>query len=455
MEFDSPQPPLVKSLRAGEGYLAQSSKWLHFGLGQAADVKQVRVAWPNGKQEVFRGLEADGRYLLIQNSGVARKQTSSPAPSQLVASAPREPSSPPGARIVLPARLPMPDLSYRVGFEVAHFAERGRPARIFPSRGSGRDARAPVQTPGYSDSATSKPAGDVGVETVPLIGDQTRSPVLINLWATWCGPCLEEIAQWVRREEEFRAAGVNVVLLHVDNSAEGQSVEPDKIREVLERLGGGAIDFNSRPDNGSASFTAGLATPELLDTLDIVQQQLTKRRRPMPIPTSFLVDAQGRLAVVYKGQATADRILADVRNLPTPDQQQRDLAVPFAGRWYTNPFPPDLLAIPRQLLDLDRPGEALAYLQRHVQPSQVRPESENSYYDATVGGQSGRHLHSIRHSAAAEKRQCQGRECTAIRRAGQAQLRPCSHRAGHDFSTERPPRRSCRSVPRVIAHQSG
>ena len=101
----------------------------------------------------------------------------------------------------------------------------------------------------------------------------------------------------------------------------------------------------------------------------------------MPIPTSFLVDAQGRLAVVYKGQASADRILADIRNLPTPDQQQRDLAVPFAGRWYTNPFPPDLLAIPRQFLELNKPDEALAYLQRHVQPSQVRSDAEQSFYE--------------------------------------------------------------------------
>jgi len=40
----SGHPPLIKTLRAGEGFLAQSSKWLHFGLGAAGVVEREAVA---------------------------------------------------------------------------------------------------------------------------------------------------------------------------------------------------------------------------------------------------------------------------------------------------------------------------------------------------------------------------------------------------------------------------
>ena len=35
--------PLVRSLRAGEGFLAQSTKWLHFGLGRTSTIDSVVI----------------------------------------------------------------------------------------------------------------------------------------------------------------------------------------------------------------------------------------------------------------------------------------------------------------------------------------------------------------------------------------------------------------------------
>ncbi|NNC88109.1 MAG: hypothetical protein HKN82_06575, partial [Akkermansiaceae bacterium] len=48
-----PHPPLVKTLRAGEGFLSQAGKWLHFGLGAAEAVDAVTVRWPGGEAERF------------------------------------------------------------------------------------------------------------------------------------------------------------------------------------------------------------------------------------------------------------------------------------------------------------------------------------------------------------------------------------------------------------------
>ena len=63
---DESSQRLVKSLRAGEGFLAQSSKELHFGLGAAPIIRDVVVHWPGGRKEHFGPIEAGGRYQLKQ-----------------------------------------------------------------------------------------------------------------------------------------------------------------------------------------------------------------------------------------------------------------------------------------------------------------------------------------------------------------------------------------------------
>jgi hypothetical protein len=50
----------TKAVDGKSGYLSQSVLPLYFGLGDAAGVDRVEVAWPSGrKQAVTRGLRAD------------------------------------------------------------------------------------------------------------------------------------------------------------------------------------------------------------------------------------------------------------------------------------------------------------------------------------------------------------------------------------------------------------
>ena len=71
----APHPKSIKTLRAGEGFLAQSSKWIHFGLGDTDAIKMVTVRWPGGELEQFTGIAANHRYRLVQGSGVAKDIT--------------------------------------------------------------------------------------------------------------------------------------------------------------------------------------------------------------------------------------------------------------------------------------------------------------------------------------------------------------------------------------------
>lgn len=44
--------------------------------------------------------------------------------------------------------------------------------------------------------------------------------VLLNFWATWCGPCRQELPELARLQEKFRQHGLTVVAITVDNEAE-------------------------------------------------------------------------------------------------------------------------------------------------------------------------------------------------------------------------------------------
>jgi thiol-disulfide isomerase/thioredoxin len=45
-------------------------------------------------------------------------------------------------------------------------------------------------------------------------------PLVVNLWATWCGPCKIETPQLMALADKYRARGLSIVGLNVDESPE-------------------------------------------------------------------------------------------------------------------------------------------------------------------------------------------------------------------------------------------
>lgn len=103
----------LRSVTAGDMFLSQSSKWLHFGLQDGGKIERVVVQWPGGQRESFTGGAGSGRFIATQGNGKLRLAEGPPA----LALAEQPASIPsPGAlagNILLPAALQLPRLQYR------------------------------------------------------------------------------------------------------------------------------------------------------------------------------------------------------------------------------------------------------------------------------------------------------------------------------------------------------
>ncbi len=273
----------IKTLRAGDGFLGQSTKWVHFGLGTHDAIDRLVVHWPGGKAEPFHDIEVDRHYRLVQGEGRVRTWSPPREPVRLTASALQVPAPTETARIVLVGRVPLPDATFHE----------------------------------WQGNAVS------------LVGSQ-RGPLLVNMWASWCRPCLEELHEFARHRDTLQSKGLGILALSVDGLSAESSSEAG--RRIIERL--------------RFPFASGSATAELVNALDIVQQTVLDRKRPLLVPSSFLVDAEGQITIIYKGPVGIEQLIKDLPLLDAEPATLRNAATPLPGRWFSPPaaFDPMLIA---------------------------------------------------------------------------------------------------------------
>ena len=100
-----------------------------------------------------------------------------------------------------------------------------------------------------------------------IAADLRGRPLLLNFWATWCAPCVQELPEVAQFGREFKGEGWQVVGLAVD--------APTPVREFLKKL---PLDF--------AIGLAGLTGTQLTRTLGNAQGGL---------PFSVVFDASGEI----------------------------------------------------------------------------------------------------------------------------------------------------------------
>lgn len=54
-------------------------------------------------------------------------------------------------------------------------------------------------------------------QLISMIEDDAAPVTIINFWATWCGPCREEIPDLIKLQNRFKADGVKIIFVSLDD----------------------------------------------------------------------------------------------------------------------------------------------------------------------------------------------------------------------------------------------
>jgi len=81
------------------------------------------------------------------------------------------------------------------------------------------------------------------------------------------------------------------------------------------------------------------ASSEVAGVYNIIYRYLFDRRRDLPIPASFLIDANGKIVKLYQGIVDSKRVIEDVRSIPRTSEERIRKALPFPGLIPDGGFP--------------------------------------------------------------------------------------------------------------------
>jgi thiol-disulfide isomerase/thioredoxin len=117
------------------------------------------------------------------------------------------------------------------------------------------------------------------------IGAPGASAVLVNVWATWCEPCRQELPDIVRFYRAHRAAGLRLVLVSADDEDQATAVAA-----VLAAAGAGdARAFIKQGDDTT-----------FVDAFDPTWSGA--------LPASFLYDGRGAKRRFWSGPVTTQKL---------------------------------------------------------------------------------------------------------------------------------------------------
>ena len=91
---------------------------------------------------------------------------------------------------------------------------------------------------------------------VRTLSDYRGKVVLLNIWATWCPPCREEMPSIQALHETFRARGFEVVAVSIDQAGDEQKIR-DFVREY-----GLTFDVLHNPDGSIQQIYQTTGVPE-------------------------------------------------------------------------------------------------------------------------------------------------------------------------------------------------
>jgi thiol-disulfide isomerase/thioredoxin len=155
--------------------------------------------------------------------------------------------------------------------------------------GRGTDLLMPPETAFAASALTAVDASSLRAKLAALKG----KVVVLNMWATWCGPCVLEFPELVKLDQAYRARGVAVIGLSLDDPKTAQR----KVTQFVHQQHVGFRIFTLKPTNA-----------------ETVVQSVDKYWRGS-IPMTYVFDRSGRLRSRLSGARTLDGFVMAVKPL--------------------------------------------------------------------------------------------------------------------------------------------
>lgn len=151
------------------------------------------------------------------------------------------------------------------------------------------------------------------------LADWRGKAVAVNFWATWSPPSFEALRALDRSPTLRTPGAMEVLAINLDKPE-----DEAKVRALAAE--------------NSLRVPVLLANADVAGIYNLTYHYMFDRRRNLPLPTTFLIDAEGFIVKIYQGPVEAAHLKADRERLPRTGEDRARLALPFPGKMYLGDF---------------------------------------------------------------------------------------------------------------------
>jgi Tfp pilus assembly protein PilF/peroxiredoxin len=188
------------------------------------------------------------------------------------------------------------------------------------------------------------------------LGDRERSlsalrgrPAVVLIWATGAPPSRTALLALAAGGNALAQAGIGALAIAVD--------PPEDVAKVRAAAA------------GVTTVPVLVASQEVALAYAILNRHLFMNRQDLQLPTAFLLDAEGRVAKVYRDRVDVPLILGDAPTIEAPPAERLARALPFEGTFYSAPGRRDYVPYGRDLLDQGLEDQAVVAFEQAAQGS--------------------------------------------------------------------------------------